>query len=183
MARVYKRIIKITGYGEFEKIVNVSTNGTFSVLCPEFIVKDGITQMEHLYAQNLKDLEKKFNEAKNQFEDLQYDFKEVILYRIYEKKDSSDGSGAGFVFNWGVFRKLNKPNSNRKQDYFFVRGGGKREISESWHSFKEWKEVDYSDKIENFFSMITDNIDSLYEKLFSFLNQDLTKVDDFRLID
>ena len=89
MARVYKRIIKITGYGEFEKIVNVSTNGTFSVLCPEFIVKDGITQMEHLYAQNLKDLEKKFNEAKNQFEDLQYDFKEVILYRIYEKKDSS----------------------------------------------------------------------------------------------
>ena len=184
MARIYKELIWIEGYGKFEKIVNVSKKGIFSVEVPKRVVKKNLNEVDKLWASNLKELEKKFFEAKLSFERFSCEFEEVIFYDLSERQNFRDGSGIGMLFNWGVFHKIRVKDN---VDLQFVRGyPGAKDILESWHKsdlLKNWTEIPYSEKVEGYFLKISGAIEALHQNLSEFLKQDLENLTEFKLLE
>ncbi len=173
--RIYKEIVEIKGYGKFDKICEFNKkSGIFSIAYPEHIVKDKITKLNKVRANTLKEAEDEWDKEVVQFESSFYDYKTVILYQLEENGSYQDGSGKGFVFNWGVFRSI-KRGTDFYDEYLFERAySAAKEISIHYHDLKEWKKLPWSKEWEDYFMQISKAMEDLYTKLDAFLKNPKT---------
>lgn len=181
---IYKKQVEIEGLDKpFDMIIRFDKKSKlFSVTYPERIMKTNIIQTAEDYDESLRGIEEKFyNEVAN-FEMLQKKFVDVIVYQVDETWSYRDGSGQGFVFNWGVYRKI-KPKNIDEQDlgsiqhrkqYHFIRGykGAKNESNE--YAFgstdkDQLREIPWNQEAEDFFNGISQAIEKLHENLHNFL--------------
>lgn len=95
------------------------------------------------------------------------------MYQVEEVGSYQDGSGTGFVFNWGVYKKIDSKNEDNEfwNKYHYVRGFG--EPNSYALNGADWKEIEWSEQSENFFTELSKQIESIYARLSYFV----TKVD------
>lgn len=187
---IYRKLVNIKGLDKpFEKECRFELKtGEFSINYPERIVKDNIVQISFVYGQSLKQLEQDYKHAVECFEMLEFDYKMVIMYQIEERGSYKDGSGEGFVFNWGVFRKIESKRwqdnyANRK--YHFERGYGKKdnEYALRGSNIRDWKEIAWSEKAEAFFIELSKQVETIYHKLEYFVTKvDFEEINNIKLL-
>ncbi len=185
---LYRKEVKIKGYrGLFSKECrfNLKT-GSFTITYPEKVVKDNIVRVNEVYNQTLKGAEQDYYNMIANFEMLDADYTTVILYQIEERGSYRDGSGEGFIFNWGVYRKIEAKgvwNDNKK--YHFVRNYGEKtnEYAVMAGDIKDWKELEWSEQRENFFIELSKQIEQIHFKLDFFVNKiDFEEINNIKLL-
>jgi len=166
--RLYKKTVKIKGLGNFDKICNVNTRGIFTITYPRKIITTNLIETETVRSSILPEAEKLYTEAIAEFESLSFSYKMVILYTMEERSSSGDGTGDGFVFQWGVFREIEGKDWGKK--FFFERGSGTKEINTYYNKVDKWNKINWSESREEFFMKITLAIRQLYTNLNSFID-------------
>lgn len=173
---VYKQTVKIKNYGSFEKICKFNRrNGLFEINYIRNVVSKNIVETDYVFADSLKEAEKKYNEKIKLFIAQRENYKEVILYRFQYFMDVHNGSGMGMHFNWGIFRKLDDPVR-----YYYERGGKNKygkHPDEVWNitdfNFRhdKWKEIKWTKEREEFFNSFTEKFNLLVENLSQFFTE------------
>lgn len=166
--RLYKKVVKIKGYGNFDKICNINTKGAFTIHYPVKVITDDIIETDYVYATSLKEAEQEWSEKVSIFESLSYDYNTVILYTIDEKASGGDGSGYGFMIQWGVFREIK--GKTHMSEYFFERTYKGRPITRAYNKLHKWNKINWSPEREDFFTGISVAIETLHSNLSTFLN-------------
>lgn len=176
----YKKEVKINGYkGLFLKECKIAKDGYFRISHPVKIVRNDLVKTDYVCSDNLKEAEEMYSEAVSIFEMLNYSFELIILFQMEEKFSYKDGSGEGFVFNWGVYKKINTKDNNQR--YHYLRGFNSQGVDNEYavrsSDIKHWKQIKWSKEAEWFFNQLTLQVRELYEKLNFFLNTiDLDKI-------
>jgi hypothetical protein len=181
--RIYKKEVEIAGLKRvFEKIcVFDKKNEMFKINYPHLLVDENIIKVEHVYGNSMEEVEKLWREKKTLFELLQASFKEVILYKYEENWDSSNGHGVGFIFSWGVFKRVELAtygNKGKDFSYYYLRGGknhtGAHPDESNWiigdniYDTDIWKEIPCTEQAEAFFEMAQKKLYDIHLSLMEF---------------
>jgi len=174
-----KEMVTIKGLAEpFEKILRLDLKSkTFWVNYPEKVIDKNIIQTNDCCSSDIQEIEKKFQNAVAVFEALSYKYETLILYHIDEAWSYKDGSGNGFIFNWGVFRKI-KNKSEYGRNLFYERGPdvAKNGIWLGNNDVKDWKQIKWSQKAENFFNELSKQVADIHAKMQYFVDH-LSEID------
>jgi hypothetical protein len=125
--------------------------------------------MQFLCSSSYKELMADVHKEKQIFESLHSDFKYVILYDVEERGSYSDGTGTGFVFNWGVFREILDPNTGFSTKYYFERSYVSKPLTSSWQDLGSWAKMDWTPQRESFFMDLSKGVEDIYAKLSFFV--------------
>lgn len=182
---IYKEDVEIKGYpGMFHKECRFNLkDGFFSITHPKKIVNKDITEVDEVFGKSLERTEELWRNAVAEFESLGFKYERVIMYHIEEKGSYKDGSGEGFVFNWGVFRKILVDDDTDVKYLIEKDSIGRKSINVPYHEIKKWKEIKHTEIAENFFSELSRQVENIYHKLEYFVNRiDIDSQDDIRLL-
>jgi len=184
---LYSKVFNIKGLDQpFQKELRFDLkNGLFCVNYPSKIVDKDIVSIENEYAKTLNEIEQKFTDKVRLFELVQFDSTTVILYNISEKRSYMDGSGQGFVFNWGIYKKIEAEHLRKRDKFFFLRnyGGKSNEYAFGNDDFNKCKELPWTQNAEDFFIELSNQIDSISTKLEYFVNNiSIIAVDNIKLL-
>ena len=147
--------------------------------------KDAI-EIDTVINRTYEGVHKDWEEAVDVFKQESINSSTVILYKLENDADYSDGSGVGFMFNWGVFNevKLVYKNGDEKTKWNFVRGAREsKDIIDAWHQniiseddYAKWNRVLWSEAAEDFFRKITTEIVNARERIRHFVDSDITEL-------
>jgi hypothetical protein len=182
---LYRETVEIAGLPTnlFEKECRFELkSGLFYITHPTKVVDKNLIELDYVCAKSLEETEMLYERAVQKFKSLSYKYKSVILYQIEESNDIHDASGTGFVFNWGVFRKI---KTDEGKNYVFERNyQGARDIWIGNSDIKDWKETKWSQQAEAFFIELSKQIEEIYNKLQYFVNHvDISEINNVKLLD
>lgn len=171
--RVYKKTVDIKGIGKFDKICTFSlpkgnfSEGIFRITIPIKKISDNIIQTDTVSAKNYKEVEENYSKAIQALYASHYEYERVIFYQIDQKGSYKDGTGAGFIFNFCIARKILNGNQYGK-NIFFERSPWNKDPYD--FNKKEWIEIKWTQAREDFLNQIAIGINNLYENLKKFTN-------------
>lgn len=179
MPLVYKKTYKdiAPDIPEFEMRVYVNMQGMFRIPLPKETYEDlGEENIptEEVYGRVLKDTEAEFWEHIEKHKLRKIKAKKVIMYTVMEIHDYSCGFGEGIKIYWGVFEKF---THNRRPQYVFIKGMGRTNMAYMKDKIRDFEEMDWSERRENFFKEVENSIVLLKEKLEKFMTN--SKLDEF----
>lgn len=171
---ISKELVTIKGLtGHFEKVLRLDMKSkTFSLNYPIKVIDKNIIQTGECYSSDLKEVELKWQNEVTIFQQLSFKYETVILYHIEEACSYKDGSGNGFIFNWGVFRKIKNKQEYGDRNLFYERGpdAAKKGIWIGNTDIKDWKQMKWSKKAEDFFNELSRQVASIHEQMQYFVD-------------